>query len=442
MAARVRAGTGFARLGANHGGIGVNLVFFLLTLSAFALAAWAEITRGNGAMATLAEAVLKAAEGAVPLALGLVGVMALFLGLMKVAEAGGMVRALARLLAPVLTRLFPEIPASHPAMGAMVMNVAANILGLGNAATPFGIRAMEHLERLNPAKGTASNAQVLFLAINTAGITILPTSVIALRAGLGAADPAAVVAPTLAATLASTVIAVAAARLLQRWFPITPATQPEAGQAETEAEDAPVAIAPAPAWACWLAGLAVLAFIPLMALKGAALGPWIVPALVVGLLGFGLVRRVAIYEAFVEGAREGFAIAVRIIPYLVAILVAVAMFRASGAMDAVLVPLGRLLAPLGVPPEALAMAGMRSLSGSGSFALLAAYLKDPAIGVDSFTSVLLGTIYGSSETTFYVIAVYFGAVGIRRIRHALAAGLIADLGGLVAAIVICRSLYG
>lgn len=413
----------------------MNLVFFLLTLSAFTLAVWREATAGGG-MAVLAEAALKAAEGAVPLALGLAGVMALFLGLMKVAEAGGMVRGLARLLAPALARLFPEVPAGHPAMGAMVMNVAANMLGLGNAATPFGIRAMEHLERLNHSKGCASNAQVLFLAINTAGLTILPTSVVALRAGLGAADPAAVVAPTLAATLVSTATAIIAARLLQRLSP-----PPTVAMAATENESDDAVIRPAPAWACWLAGLLVLAFIPLMALKGPQVGPWIVPTLIVGLLGFGLLRRVPVYEAFVDGAREGFTIAVRIIPYLVAILVAVGMFRASGAMEVVLGGLGLLTAPLGIPPEALAMAGMRSLSGSGSFGLLASYLRDPAIGVDSPAAILLGTIYGSSETTFYVIAVYFGAIGIRRIRHALAAGLIADLGGLVAAIVVCRLLY-
>lgn len=411
----------------------MNWVFFLLVASAVGLAAWSELRHGGGAMAALAEATLKAAEGAVPLALGLVGVMALFLGLMRVAEAAGLVRGLARLLAPMLTRLFPEVPPAHPAMGAMVMNVAANILGLGNAATPFGIRAMEHLESLNADKGRASNAQVLFLAINTAGITILPTSVIALRAGLGAADPAAVVAPTLAATLFSTIIAVIAARLLQRLSPAPPSLSTDIQDGE--------AIAAAPAWACWLGGLSVLAFIPVMALWGTVLGPWIVPGLMVGLLGAGLARRVPVYEVFVEGAREGFTVAVRIIPYLVAILAAVAMFRASGAMEAVLAPLGRLLAPLGVPAEALALAGMRSLSGSGSFALLASYLRDPAIGVNSAAGILLGTIYGSSETTFYVIAVYFGAVGIRRIRHALAAGLIADLAGLVAAIVICAWLY-
>lgn len=411
----------------------MNWVFFLLVASAVGLAAWSELRHGGGAMAALAEATLKAAEGAVPLALGLVGVMALFLGLMRVAEAAGLVRGLARLLAPLLTRLFPEVPPAHPAMGAMVMNVAANILGLGNAATPFGIRAMEHLQSLNADKGRASNAQVLFLAINTAGITILPTSVIALRAGLGAADPAAVVAPTLAATLFSTIIAVTAARLLQRLSPAPPSLSMDIQDGE--------AVSPAPVWACWLGGLSVLAFIPVMALWGNVLGPWIVPGLMVGLLGAGLARRVAIYEVFVEGAREGFTIAVRIIPYLVAILAAVAMFRASGAMEAVLAPLGNLLAPLGVPAEALALAGMRSLSGSGSFALLASYLRDPAIGVDSAAGILLGTIYGSSETTFYVIAVYFGAIGIRRIRHALAAGLIADLAGLIAAIVICAWLY-
>lgn len=416
----------------------MNWVFFLLVASAVGLAAWSELRHGGGAMAALAEATLKAAEGAVPLALGLVGVMGLFLGLMRVAEAAGLVRGLARLLSPLLTRLFPEVPPAHPAMGAMVMNIAANILGLGNAATPFGIRAMEHLDSLNADKGRASNAQVLFLAINTAGITILPTSVIALRAGLGAADPAAVVAPTLAATLFSTVIAIAAARLLQRFSPAPRPLTAETRDSETQDFGA---IPAAPAWACWLGGLSVLAFIPVMALWGAALGPWIVPGLMVGLLGAGLARRVAVYEVFVEGAREGFAVAVRIIPYLVAILTAVAMFRASGAMAAVLAPLGRLLEPLGVPAEALALAGMRSLSGSGSFALLASYLRDPAIGIDSAAGILLGTIYGSSETTFYVIAVYFGAVGIRRIRHALAAGLIADLAGLAAAITICAWLY-
>ncbi|MBF0325637.1 MAG: spore maturation protein [Alphaproteobacteria bacterium] len=374
-------------------------------------------------METLSTATLAAAEGAVPLALGLVGVMALFLGLMKVAEKGGLLDATARVLSPLLVRLFPEVPPDHPAMGAMVMNVAANLLGLGNAATPFGIRAMEHLESLNPVKGTATNAQVLFLAINTASVTILPTSVIALRSGLGSANPAAVVAPTLIATLVSTGVAILSARLLQG------------------GRSAPVAVGTsAPLWGLAAAGLGLAGLIAALVAWGQTIGHWIIPSLVVALLGFGLWRRVAIYEAFVEGAREGFAVAVRIIPYLVAILVAVGMVRASGALALVLEPLGRVTQLVGVPAEAVMMAAMRSLSGSGSFGLLAEQMKNAAIGPDSFSGVLLGTIYGSSETTFYVIAVYFGAVGIRRIRHALACGLIADAAGLVAAVIACRVL--
>lgn len=410
----------------------MNAVFFFLVLAAFATAA----VKGGGAMAALAEATLKAAEGAVPLALGLVGVMALFLGLMKVAEAAGLLNGTARLLAPLMRRLFPEVPAHHPAMGAMIMNVAANVLGLGNAATPFGIRAMEQLETLNRHKGTASDPQVLFLAINTASITILPTSVIALRSAAGSADPTAVVAPTLFATLVSMGVAVAAARLLGRLSKAPPGD----GEAALLPVD-PEAVRPAPLWASLLAVAAVAALVPLMIFHGRAVGHWLVPGLVVGLLGLGMVRGVRVYEVFVEGAREGFSVAVRIIPYLVAILVAVGMLRASGAMDLALKPLAALLEPLGVPAEALAMAFMRSLSGSGAYGLLASYLQDPAIGPDGFIGVLLGTIYGSTETTFYVIAVYFGAVGIRRIRHALAAGLIADAAGLLAAVAVCRVMF-
>lgn len=416
----------------------VNLVFFLMVAAAVAVAAAAELGGGD-AMESLTAAALKAAEGAVPLALGLVGVMALFLGLMKVAEEAGLVRAVARLLAPLVRRLFPEVPPGHPAMGAMVMNVAANLLGLGNAATPFGIRAMEQLQRLNRHPDRASNAQALFLALNTASVTILPTSVIALRAASGSSHPAAVVAPTLAATLVSALVAVAAAKLLAPLFPLPAAAAASADDTPPPAPDGE-SLAPLPAWASWLAVAAVLAVVPVMAAHGQSLGHWIVPSLMVGLLGYGLARRVAIYECFVDGAREGFAIAVRIIPYLVAILVAIAMVRQSGALEMALAPLARLGAPLGIPPEALTMAGLRSLSGSGSFGLLASYMKDPAIGPDSPTGILLGTIYGSSETTFYVLAVYFGAVGIRRMRHALAAGLIADAAGLLAAVAACALL--
>lgn len=415
----------------------MNWVFFFMVAAAFAVAAATEITAPGHAMEGLSAAMLKAAEGAVPLALGLVGVMALFLGLMKVAEETGLVGQIARLLTPLVRRLFPDVPAGHPAMGAMVMNVAANLLGLGNAATPFGIRAMEQLQRLNRHPDRASNAQALFLALNTASVTILPTSVIALRAASGSANPAAVVAPTLAATLISTIVAVLAAKTLAPFFPLPPC--PPTTDTDTDVEDHPVP-APPPGWMSAACVAFILALIPVMAVFGQSLGHWIVPVLMVGLLGWGLACQVRVYECFVEGAREGFTIAVRIIPYLVAILVAIAMLRQSGALDLALAPLAQLLAPLGVPPEALTMAGMRSLSGSGSFGLLSAFMKDPAIGPDSPTGILLGTIYGSSETTFYVLAVYFGAVGIRRMRHALAAGLIADAAGLAAAVLACAFL--
>ncbi|MDO8606515.1 MAG: nucleoside recognition domain-containing protein [Phaeospirillum sp.] len=406
----------------------MNLVFLALVGVAFAVAALAELTGGRGAMEALSAAMVEAAAAAVPLALGLVGIMALFLGLMKVAEEGGLLTATARLLEPLLRRLFPEIPAGHPAMGAMVMNVAANLLGLGNAATPFGIRAMEHLERLNPIKGSASNAQVLFLAINTAGVTLLPTKVIALRASAGSTDPAAVVGPTLVVTLVATVVAIIAAKTLQGlWSPPPPVVK--------------ALPCTQPLWPSLLALAGLLGLVPLLLMKGREIGPWILPGLVVGLLLFGALRRVRIYESFVEGAKEGFAVAVRIIPYLVAILVAIGMFRASGAMALALEPLGRLTAPLGLPAEALMMAGMRTLSGSGSYGLLAADLRNPAIGPDSYLGVLLSTLYGSTETTFYVLAVYFGAVQVRRIRHALAVGLIADFAALVAAVVVCRLMF-
>jgi spore maturation protein SpmA/spore maturation protein SpmB len=414
----------------------MNAVFPALALLAFAVAALHELAGGAGAMAALSAAIVEQAGAAVTLALGLVGIMALFLGLMKVAEAGGLLAALARRLDPLFARLFPEIPAGHPAMGAMVMNVSANLLGLGNAATPFGLKAMEHLDRLNPRPGTASNAMVLFLALNTAGFTLIPTKVVALRAAAGSADPAAVVAPTLIATLVSSLVACLAARGLQRlWQPEPPAVPPPEPEPPPAARRGGV-------WAV-LAPLGVVVGLGVaFTLSGPAIGAWLVPLTVAGVLAFGVARRVKVYECFVLGARDGLRVAVRIIPYLVAILVLVGMLRSSGALDLVLGPLGRLTAPLGVPAEALMMAGMRTLSGSGSFGLLAAQMKDPAIGPDSPLGLLLGTIYGSTETTFYVLAVYFGAVGVRRVRHALAVGLLADMAALLTAAAVCPLFSG
>ncbi|OIQ97876.1 spore maturation protein A [mine drainage metagenome] len=422
----------------------MDMVFFLLIAGAFATAAWRQWlwtgAAGDGPMAALGQAALSSAGEAVSLGIGLVGALALFLGLMAVADRAGLMRGLARLLRPVLHRLFPEVPPDHPAMGAMVMNVAANMLGLSNAATPFGLKAMRELERLNAVPGTASDSMVLFLALNTANVTLLPTHVMALRAAVGSHDPAAVIATTLFATLWSCGLAVLLAKAGRRWFPVRP---PSGAAPAPQGRHQPQAVPPpAPLWASGLAVLAALALLPVTLLWGRTLSPWVIPALIVLILAAGLARRVDIYAAFVAGAREGLLLSLRLIPYLVAILMAVGLFRQSGAMALLLEPVGRLLTPLGLPPQALTMAALRTLSGSASFGYLASLMKTGGIGPDSYLGILLGSIYGSSETTFYVLAVYFGAVGIRRIRHALLVGLLADLAGLAGSVLICRWLYG
>lgn len=419
----------------------MSYIFFAIVLIAFVVAGFREVTwvsegAAKSPMQAMADAMIASADTSVTLAIGLVGVMALFLGLMKVGEKGGLLVVIARLVRPLMVRLFPEVPGEHPAMGAMILNLSANVLGLGNAATPFGIRAMEELDRLNPAKGTASNAMVLFLAINTASVTVLPTSVIALRAAAGSADPAGVIPTTLFATVIATAVAIFAAKVGQRWWPVGPVAEsvvePVVSK-ENGLDAAPLNdVRSYPEWASYLTLAAILALIPLTVVFGRTISPWIVPGLMVALLAFGLARGVNIYEAFVEGARDGFTIALRIIPYLVAILVAVAMLRASGAMDMLIRPLALITAPLGVPAEALTMTLLRMLSGSGAFGYLASIINDPAIGPDSYTGYLVSTIQGSTETTFYVLAVYFGAVGIKRIRHALVAGLLADVAGVAA----------
>ena len=429
----------------------MNAVFLAIVLIAFAAAAWGQFTAlpAEGAaapMEALSKAMVQSAAGAVDLSLGLVGVMTLFLGLMKVAEAGGLLRIIAQLIRPLMVRLFPDVPGDHPAMGAMILNLSANVMGLGNAATPFGIRAMQELNRLNPAPGTATDAMALFLAINTSSVTLLPTGVIALRAAAGSADPAAIFPTTLFATACSSVVGVVSAKLLARvWrarsIPAavaSPASQADA--ADDSLTDAPAASYPG--WVCGLALAGVLTLIPLTIYCGKALSPWIMPGLMAGFLLFGLVRRVRVYEVFVDGAKEGFQVALKIIPYLVAILTAVGMFRASGALDALVQVLGPWTSRVGLPAEALPMALLRPLSGSGAFAVLAAIINDPAIGPDSYTGVLVSTLQGCTETTFYVLAVYFGAVQVRRIRYTLAAGLLADLAGVAAGIAACVYLFG
>jgi len=417
----------------------MNRIFAAFLLIAFATGAGRELSGTPGVMMAMSKAVIDASRAAVELALGLVGVMAFFLGLMKIAEQGGLLTATARLIAPLMRRLFPEVPPQHPAMGAMIMNFSANLLGLGNAATPFGIRAMQELDRLNPHPGTATNAMVRFLAINTSGLALLPTGVIALRAAAGSSDPAAILPTTLFATTCATLVAVFLTPLLARFFPaprIAPAAMPEPTQADEEA-----ALPPLPRWAGWTAAIAFLALIVASVRHGQIVSAWIVPTLIVGFLVYGLARGVAVYESFVDGAKDGFQVALRIIPYLVAILAATALLRASGALPFFVSLLAPITGPLGLPAEVLPMALLRPLSGSGAFALLADLLKDPNVDPDSYAGWLASTLQGSTETTFYVLAVYFGAVGIKKMRHAIAAGLAADLAGVAAAVFICSWLY-
>ncbi len=448
----------------------MNGIFFAIVLISFAVAAVRHLPWLAGAeadvvpMDVLGQAMITSATDAVTLAIGLVGVMALFLGLMKVAERGGLLVIIARLVRPMMVRLFPEIPPEHPAMGAIILNMSANALGLGNAATPFGIRAMQQLDKLNPVKGTASNAMILFLAINTSSVTLLATGVIALRAASGSENPAGIVPTTLVATICSTATAIIVAKLCMRWFPPATALPTQAAEPSEEAteideiaeiddgiatEDGEAdgqleqqAARPYPAYVSYLVLGGIAGFIPLTVFYGREIAPWIIPGLMLLLLGFGVARRVRVYEVFVEGARDGFQVALRIIPYLVAILVAVGMFRASGALEMIIAPIGSVTAHFGMPAEALPMAMLRPLSGSGAYGILASIINDPAIGPDSYTGYLVSTLQGSTETTFYVLAVYFGAVQIRRIRYALIPALSADLAGIIAAVAIVWLMYG
>ncbi len=420
----------------------------------------------TGRMEAVSTAIFEEAKGAVHFVINLTGIMILILGVMNVARDGGLLAAAARLLRPLLRRLFPDVPEDHPAMGAMVMNLATNMLGLGNAATPFGLKAMSELNRLNPHPGVATDSMVLFLAINTSAVTLMaPTGAIGLRAAAGSAAPMAIWIPTLIATLCSTTAAVGAFYLLRgrRRYAVRPGTWEAPEPDESAAPDAPdddtLSLFPAeyPAPGPWqrivvlgtCAALAVGLALEIPRLR-AQMTPdkvvetiasqWLMPLLIVGLLLVGFARRVRVYESMVAGAREGLTLAVRIVPFLVAILVAVGMFRASGLLDLLIRGLDPLTSAVGFPAEALPMALMRPLSGQGALGVMAEILETH--GPDSFVGMLTSTLMGSTETTFYVLTIYCGAAGVRNVRHALPACLIGDLGGFIGATAACHLFFG
>lgn len=377
---------------------------------------------GVSAVSNLA---LGAANDAVlNVALKLVGAMTLFLGLMKVVEKAGGLDDVARAIRPVMIKLFPDVPVDHPAMGAMILNLAANVLGLGNAATPFGIKAMQELQTLNKTPDTATNAMARFLAINTAGVAVLPTGVMAVRAAAGSHDPAAVFLTTLCATSFASMSAIVSSKLLE-------------GPVD-RVENPPVRILEF--LPLTLAFSVIGALVAAVYSWGDRASAWIVPGLIFGLLTVGVVRKVKVYEVFIEGAKEGFNSAIRIIPYLIAVLVAVAMFRASGGLERMVTLLGPPCAAVGLPAETLPLVLLRPLSGSGAFALMTDLTR--AYGPDTYIGHIAGTVQGSHETTFYVLAVYFGAVGISKSRHAVACGLIADLFGTIGTVIAVRLLLG
>ena len=407
----------------------LNWVWTGFFIMAFATAVARWLLGEDGIFQALLTALFDGARAGFEISLGLAGIMALWLGLMRVGERAGMVELLARIAGPLLRRLFPAVPDGHPAQGAMTLNISANLLGLDNAATPLGLKAMQELQALNrEPEGTASNAQIMFVVMNTAGLTLIPTSVIAIRQsvalkqGLGAGFNAAdIFLPTLLVTFASLlagVLAVAVAQRLPLW----------------RARLLLPVLAVAGLLAAAVAGLARLPAERAAQVAGST-GAAVILGVVLLFLLAGAWRRVNMYDAFVDGAKEGFGVAVQIIPYLIAILVAIGVFRAAGCMDALLAAIGAGVAALGWNTDflpALPVGLMKVLSGAGARGLMIDVLQTH--GVDSFVGRLAAIIQGSTETTFYVLAVYFGSVGVKHHRHALACALLADAVGLVAAI--------
>ena len=453
----------------------LNYIWLALVLLAVAIGGW------NDRFKDVTEGAVDGAKTAVTIALGLIGIMALWLGVMRLAERAGLVQRIARGLRPIMRQLFPDVPPEHPAMGSMVMNMAANMLGLGNAATPLGLRAMRDLKTLNPRTDVATNAMCTFLAINTSSVQLIPATAIAILAASGSTRPTVIVGTALLATLCAATVAIVSVKLLEKLpiFRISRSIEnanvqqnfekaevkEEAGVSEPGYSDSSV-VPQEPARRLSILGLIALIGLTLLlivlfvrmvapTLFGVplaaeattqnlfvrsvnALSILAIPFLLSFFPLYAAGRGVKVYDEFVEGAKEGFSVILKIIPFLVTMLVAIGMFKGAGGIDLLSRLLSPILTPLQFPTDLLPLALMRPLSGSATLALLTDVVH--RLGPDSIVSLTAATIYGSTETTFYVAAVYFGAVGIKQTRHAIPAGLLADLSGVIASVIICRAV--
>ena len=408
----------------------LNYIWIAFFLVAFVIALVRLIFMGDTEVfPAIMNSTFDTSKTAFEISLGLTGVLSLWLGIMKIGEKGGVVNVVARVLSPVFTRLFPDIPKGHPVTGSIFMNVAANMLGLDNAATPLGLKAMEQLQELNPKKDTATNPMIMFLVLNTSGLTLIPVSIMVYRAQMGAAQPTDIFVPILLATFFSTLAGIIVTSLYQRINLINRTMLLTLGGM------------------CVVVAAIIWGFSQMdksqMNVVSTSVANILLMTIIVVFILAGMRHRINVYDAFIEGAKDGFTTAVRIIPYLVAILVGIGVFRASGAMDMLIDGIKWIVSTLGGNTDfvgALPTALMKPLSGSGARGMMVDAMT--TYGADSFVGRLSCIFQGSTDTTFYILAVYFGSVGVRYTRHAVACGLLADLAGVVAAIAVCYMFFG
>ena len=407
----------------------LNYIWVAFFLVAFVIAAAKLLFWGDfDVFPAMMDSTFSSSKTAFEISLGLTGVLSLWMGVMKVGEKGGVVNVLARLLSPVFTKLFPDIPKGHPVTGSIFMNIAANMLGLDNAATPLGLKAMEQMQELNTKKDTASNPMIMFLVLNTSGLTLIPVSIMVYRAQMGAAQPTDIFIPILLATFFSTIVGIIVTSLFQRINLLNRTMLLTLGGA------------------CTLVAAVIWGF---SQMDSETMNRWsttvaniLLMTIITGFIVAGVRKKVNVYDAFIEGAKEGFTTAVRIIPYLVAILVGIGVFRASGAMDMLIGGLRACVDACGVDAQwvdAMPTALMKPLSGSGARGMMVDAMT--TYGADSFVGRLSSVFQGSTDTTFYILAVYFGSVGVSKTRHAVTCGLLADLAGILAAIAICYLFF-